>query len=69
MDGIIKAHNAKILWKEDGNTAKDVKTCDCRDKSTCPVGNKCLRSNIVYKATVEYEDKKETLHWNDRKHI
>ena len=59
MDGIIKAHNAKILLKEDGNTAKDVKTCNCRDKSTCPVGNKCLRSNIVYKATVEYEDKKE----------
>ena len=59
MDGIIKAHNAKILRKEDGNTAIDVKTCNCRDKSTCPVGNKCLRSNIVYKATVEYEDKKE----------
>ena len=39
--------------------AKDVKTCNCRDKPTCPVGNKRLRSNVVYKATVEYEDKKE----------
>ena len=59
MDGIIKAHNAKILRKEDDNMAKYVKTCNCRDKPTCPVGNKCLRSNVVYKATVEYEDKKE----------
>ena len=60
MDGIIKAHNAKILRKEDDNMAKDVKTCNCRDKPTCPVGNKCLRSNVVYKATAEYEDKRNT---------
>ena len=45
--------------KEDGNTEKDVKSCNCRDKSACPVGNKCLKSNVVYKATVEYEDKTE----------
>ena len=49
----------KFLRKENDNMAKDVKTCNCRDKPTCPVGKKCLRSNVVYKATVEYEDKKE----------
>ena len=59
MDGIIKAHNAKILRKEDGNTGKDMKSCNCRDKSACPVGNKCLKFNVVYKATDEYEDKTE----------
>ena len=60
MDGIIKAHNAKILRKQDDSTEKDVKSCNCRDKSTCPVDNKCLRCNVVYKATVEYEDKTES---------
>ena len=59
MDGIIKAHNAKILRKQD-STEKDVKSCNCRDKSTCPVDNKCLRCNVVYIATVEYEDKTES---------
>ena len=47
------------LIKEDGKTEKDVKSCNCRDKSACPVGNKCLKSNVVYRATVEYEDKTE----------
>ena len=60
MDGIIKAHNAKILRKQDDSTEKDVKSCNCRDKSTCPVDNKCLRFNVVYKATVDYEDKTES---------
>ena len=59
MDGIIKAHNAKILRKEDSGTEKDLKSCNCRDKSACPVANKCLKSNVVYKATVVYEDKSE----------
>ena len=60
MDGIIKAHNAKILRKQDDSTEKDVKSCNCRDKSSCPVDNKCLMCNVVYKATVEYEDKTES---------
>ena len=59
MDGIIKAHNAKILRKEDSGTEKDLKSCNCRDKSACPVANKCLKSNVVYKAMVVYEDKSE----------
>ena len=33
------------------------KNCNCRDRTTCPVANKCLTTNVVYKATVEYEDK------------
>ena len=59
MDGIIKAHNAKILRKEDSGTKRNLKSCNCRDKSACPVANKCLKSNVVYKATVVYEDKSE----------
>ena len=59
MDGIIKAHNAKILRKEDSGTKKDLKRNNCRNRSACPVANKCLKSNVVYKATVVYEDKSE----------
>ena len=59
MDGIIKARNAKILRKENSGTKKDLKSCNCRDKSACPVTNKCLKSNVEYKATVVYEDKSE----------
>ena len=59
MDSIIKAHNAKILNKEEGNSSKHAKTCNCRDQAACPLENNCLKNNVVYKATVEYEDKKQ----------
>ena len=59
LDSIIKAHNAKILNKEEDNSGNDDKTCNCRDKTACPVGNNCLKNNVVYKATVQYEDKEQ----------
>ena len=55
MDNILKAHNAKMLLKDENKD--DHKTCKCRDKATCPVANKCLTTNVVYKATVQYEVK------------
>ena len=59
MDSIIKAHNAKILNKEEDNRSKHDKTCNCRDQAACPAENNCLKNNVVYKATVEYDDKKQ----------
>ena len=59
LDNIIKAHNAKILNKEEDNSGNDDKTCNCRDQTACPVGNNCLKNNVVYKATVQYEDKEQ----------
>ena len=32
------------------------KTCNCRDKSNCPLDNKCLTNKTVYKAEVETND-------------
>ena len=58
MDNILKAHNAKILRKDDKKDEEE-KGCNRRDKAACPVANKCLKSNMVYKATVQYEDKTE----------
>ena len=28
--------------------------CSCRDGSACPVGARCLRDNVVYRATVQH---------------
>ena len=59
MDTIIKAHNAKILNTEEDNHSKQDNTCNCRDQATCPVENNCLKNNVVYKATVQYEGKEQ----------
>ena len=47
----------KILRKEEEADAKEERGCNCRDKTSCPVGNTCLKTNVVYKATVHYESK------------
>ena len=60
MNSIIKAHNTKVLKKNDTNQTEREKSCNCRDKQTCPVDNKCLTSNVVYKATVNYKDTEQS---------
>ena len=50
METIIQNHNRKIL-SEKTTTAK--RLCNCRDPKTCPVENKCLEDNLIYKATVK----------------
>ena len=60
MNSIIKAHNMKVLKKNETNHTEPEKGCNCRDKLTCPVDNKCLTSNVVYKATVNYEDTEQS---------
>ena len=60
MDTIIKAHNAKILKKEEESNNNDERSCKCRDKAGCPVANNCLKSNVVYKATVQHEETPNT---------
>ena len=57
MNNIVKAHNMKILRKEEETNKKEEKSCNCRNRSLCPVENNCLKTSVVYKATVEYENK------------
>ena len=59
MDSIVKAHNTKILRKEEENIEE--KSCNCRDRPSCPVENQCLKTNVVYKVTVQYD--KKTSHY------
>ena len=55
IDNIAKAHNTKTLSKDEATGA--AKNSSCGDGTTFPVANKCLTTNVVYKATVKYEDK------------
>ena len=57
MDNLIKAHNNKILRKEEAKHTNQIRQCNCRDRSTCPVGKKCLKNNVVNEATVQHEGK------------
>ena len=53
---LIQGHNKKTLRNtekfETKNTETDKSLCNCRDKSQCPLENKCLTNNVIYKATV-----------------
>ena len=48
MKKIISSHNAKILRKSEITPPE--KTCNCRQKDSCPVEGKCLTDNIIYQA-------------------
>jgi len=54
MGSIIKSHNARINKK---CKQEQEKTCNCRKKDACPLLGKCLSKSVVYKATVNTENK------------
>ena len=55
---IITNHNTRINQTQ--VTSAD--NCNCRSKEACPLQNKCLTKDIVYKATIS------TSNTNDAKH-
>ena len=50
---VISGHNKSIINKK-LNTMTDQTgdQCNCRNKDVCPLQNKCLTTNVVYRATV-----------------
>ena len=56
----ISAHNKSCLEKSTQPTEPIQKSCNCRDKPSCPLNGKCLTSNVVYQATVTSEKGHET---------
>ena len=52
MGNEISRHNKKILLPD----VQDNPTCNCRNKSSCPLPSKCTTTNVVYKAEVTRED-------------
>ena len=54
----ISAHNSKILNEARNRQEREAikKECDCRTKSECPVGQKCLQEGVVYQAKINRSD-------------
>ena len=52
----ISAHNKTLV----NNSQSQEKSCNCRDKHSCPLSGDCLTQNVVYQATVESPMGKET---------
>ena len=64
---IIDNHNKCILNSSkhindtaDNTNTKDTKTCNCRQKNTCPLNRNCLQSSLIYQATVTRKDNSTT---------
>ena len=43
----------KTLEENKDKLEKGNKLCNCRNKTNCPLGGKCLIKSVVYKATVK----------------
>ena len=55
ISAIIASHNRKILNPPNENFG-----CNCRNKESCPLDNKCLTPKIIYKALVSCPQLNET---------
>ena len=53
MTNTISSQNKDII--NSGNETNG-KTCNCRNKSNCPLDKKCLTNKIVYKPEIEIND-------------
>ena len=52
MGLVIASHNRRIIQPTSNNHI-----CNCRNRAECPLDNKCLTANIVYKAAVSAPSK------------
>ena len=55
MDSSINGQNKRILEGKKNGERRGEKGggCNCRDKENCPVGENCLREEVIYEATVK----------------
>ena len=56
---IIASHNTCIIRRSQSQHI-NTDNCNCRNKHACPLQNKCMSKDIVYKATVNRNTFKET---------
>ena len=59
MAAIIKLHNSNVTNPPKTDETKLAKNCNCRNKSNCPVNGNCVKSCIVYKATISSGNKRD----------
>ena len=57
MASVIQYHNTNLLKDLVASTTKE---CSCRQKSNCPLAEKCLSECLVYHAQVDRSDINQT---------
>ena len=50
---MIKSYNKKVINRD----VKELKSCNCRVKSECPLNGQCQVTDIIFKCTVLSPDK------------
>ena len=58
MKSIIDAKNKKLTMPK--TTNNNEKTCNCRQKDSCPLAGKCRSSNLIYQASVKNKTNQST---------
>ena len=56
IKSIINSQKLQVLQDQNSNDEKE-NTCNCRSKINCPLNGNWSQSNVIYKATVNYEGK------------
>ena len=54
MKAVISSHNKNMLAQDHGATAAPLqqpRTCNCKNRSKCPLQGNCVKENVVYQAT------------------
>ena len=59
---IIANHDTRIIRKKQTQVIS-ADNCNCRNKETCPLQNKCMNKDIVYKATISTSNTNDTKHY------
>ena len=59
MAAIIKSHNFNVAHPQKTDKTKPSKNCNCRNKSNCPLNGNCLKSSLVYTATISSGNKRD----------
>ena len=59
---IITNHNTRIIRKSQTQMTS-VDSCNCRNKEACPLQDKCMNKDIVYKATISTSNANDTKHY------
>ena len=59
---IITSHNTRIIRRSQSQII-NTDNCNCRNKHACPLQNKCMSKDIVYKATVTTNNTQDTKHY------
>jgi hypothetical protein len=62
MAATISSHNHHCLRVAHADTQpnQQQKTCNCRDRTKCPLNGQCLQKSVIYQATVTTEDDSQT---------